>query len=96
MSNLENLSKTINSRLFDTNAVEYVSDNYSARIKLGPKYADNKSAVMRDCFDDLIIPGTKLFTERAKKFINELANDLGIEIEFMYSQAIVEKKLNEN
>ena len=92
MSNkLEALTNTLNSRLFSFQVLEFVSEDMP-RIRVKREYC-NKKFIIDHSFDDLLDPNTNnaLFSDRAKRFIQEIADDVGIEIKFVYSQCITLK-----
>ncbi len=91
---LEALTNTLNSRLFSFQVLEFISEDMP-RIRV-KRECCNKKFIIDHSFDDLLDPSTNnaLFSDRAKKFIQEIADDLGIEIKFVYSQCITLKEVN--
>lgn len=89
---LEILTNILNKRLFDFQVLEFMPDipgHETARIRVKREYC-NKKFIIDHSFDDLLDPNTSnaLFSDRAKRFIQEIADDVGIEIKFVYSQCI--------
>lgn len=92
MISLKDFQEILNKRLFDFELLEYrsgVGETDRLRVK---DIHNNKKFIFDHHFDDLFEVGRNnaLFTDRAKKFINELADESGIKIKFIYSQCIIE------
>jgi len=91
---LEKLKDAINDRIFTIPILEVVSgEGETTRIKLAEQYRDNEFLI-KHSFDDLFIldSRTKLFSDRFKKFAQEIADDQGIKINIIYSQCIIEAR----
>lgn len=93
MTTLSEFKDTLNKRLFDFDLLELrYGLGQTDRLSVKDQY-NNKKFMADHFFDDLFEVGKSnaLFTDRAKSLINELANDSGISIKFMYRQSIVLK-----
>ena len=91
MTTLEQFKDILNNRLFNFELLEFKSgEGETDRLKVKSLY-NTKRFMHEYSFDDLFIVGVNnaLFTDRAKKFINEIAAENNIKIKFMYSQCII-------
>ena len=90
--NLKELTDILNKRLFALQILEFMPEikGESARIRVKREFC-NKDFIQGHLIDDLLDPMTNnaLFTDRAKKFIQEIADENNIKIKFLYSQCII-------
>jgi hypothetical protein len=91
MTTLKQFKDILNNRLFNFQLLELKSgEGETDRLKVKELY-NTKRFMHEYSFDDLFIVGVNsaLFTDRAKKFISEIAAENDIKIKFMYSQSII-------
>lgn len=94
MTTLEQFRDILNNQLFCFQLLELKSgEGETDRLKVKELY-NTKRFMHKYSFDDLFIVGVNnaLFTDRAKKFINEMAAENNIKVKFMYSQSIIVDK----